>query len=350
MKIHDNNTYDEKKYEFLREFCDKDVWSVSKCNNAGDCLYNFYLTYIDKNLIVPRQNVYAEAGIVVHECLEFFYKDIYTREQMIENYIKNFNIVTKLKGLSFPHGESEEKAWYKSMLNFLQNHKKYECTGVELEKHISGLLATKAFAGFVDLIVYKENGHVDVLDWKTCSLGMLNKGKYEHSARQLALYKYVLQTEYGLTVDRCGWNMCKFAHLNYTNPKTGKTSKRSKVQRDQLIKNKLELLQKYYSNKMQFNADNFKFDPRKENWEVFSEYDNFNFNIEEYIEYADITEEIMAEAIQYVNDIAEKVAEYGDLEFAYAVPKIEDYFCAQLCNFGHECKFYKAWKADQNNK
>ena len=70
----------------------------------------------------------------------------------------------------------------------------YETSTFELE------IKTADFVGYIDLIVKKDNGAVDIFDFKYSN----NVDKYQES-EQLHLYKYYLEKIHGLKVDRLGY-------------------------------------------------------------------------------------------------------------------------------------------------
>lgn len=202
--------------EEIKEKIDNMEWSFSRINSIGQCLYQWYRHYIEKE--ETRPNCFAQFGTICHETLEKYLRgelDMFTVSQYYQDEYPN--IVT----CDFPankYVDLGEKA-YNAGLEYFNNldfdFDKYEILGVERELKFK--VGKYRFHGFADAI-YKDrvNDEIILSDHKTSSFKYLKNGDVsskdrEHFLafkRQLYLYSIPLIEEYG-KVDKLSWNMIR---------------------------------------------------------------------------------------------------------------------------------------------
>lgn len=194
---------------YLSEYADlirKMRWSYSRLTSFSQCKYGFYLAYIvkDDDLYLNEGNFWAEAGVLVHEILERFFKKEITQQEAAEYFRDNFwdSICYKVKP------EIMQKT-YNQCLDFFENADlswldNYEILGVE--KEIKLTISGYDFIGYIDLLLRdKRDGKIVVLDNKSgepffTKSGTVKKSS-EHSfykyEKQMTLYSRGVYEEYG---------------------------------------------------------------------------------------------------------------------------------------------------------
>ena len=204
------------KPEEIKKILDKMLWSYSRVNAAGSCLYDWYKHYIEQQTVAP--NCYGQFGTVCHETWEKFLKgelNIFTASQYYQERYPE--IVT----CSFPPnkykdlGESSYLGGKEHFDNISFDFNKYEVLGVEKELRFN--VGKYPFQGYADAVFKnKETGEIILCDHKTSSFKYLKNGDvskkdrehFEGFKRQEYLYCIPLIEEYG-KVDKLSWNMIR---------------------------------------------------------------------------------------------------------------------------------------------
>lgn len=194
---------------YLSEYADlisKMRWSYSRLTSFSQCKYGFYLAYIvkDDDLYLNEGNFWAEAGVLVHEILERFFKKEITQQEAAEYFRDHFwdSICYKVK-------PELMKKKYEQCLDFFENSDlswldSYEVLGVE--KEIKLTISGYDFIGYIDLLLRdKRDGRLIILDNKSSEYFFTKSGKVKESARhsfekyekQMTLYSRGVYEEYG---------------------------------------------------------------------------------------------------------------------------------------------------------
>lgn len=202
--------------EQIKERLDNMIWSFSRLSSANQCLYSWYLSYIEGQR--GEENAYAQFGTLCHETLEKYLKgelDMFTVLQYYQDHYSEYvtcdfppNKYVDLGEKTYSLGES-----YFANLDF--DFDKYEVLGVEQELNFN--VGKYPFHGFADAIYRdKESGEIILRDHKTIQFkylkdGSISKTNLDHFTsfkRQEYLYCIPLIEQYG-KVDWLSWNMIR---------------------------------------------------------------------------------------------------------------------------------------------
>lgn len=202
--------------EEIKKRLDNMVWSFSRVNSIGSCLYAFYKHYIEGNEEEP--NCWAQYGTICHETLEKYLKGELDMFTVLPYYQEHYSEVVTCDFPPNKYVDLGEKAYtlgeeYFSNINFDFN--RYEILGVE--KELNFKVGKYPFKGYADAVYRdKETGEIILRDHKTSSFSYLANGgiskkdlpHFESFKRQELLYTIPLIEEYG-KVDKLTWNMIR---------------------------------------------------------------------------------------------------------------------------------------------
>jgi len=306
-----------------------EVLSYSRMNTFnGDCPYQYYLQYIKK---VKRgdSGVYAHLGGESHDILENYYSNIINKSDMVNIFKDKFEM-SQNNGVTFPAGLKSANNYKQDMIHFFENHKDLNYKFIALELPIIVNIDGIHIQGYIDCIYQdKDTNEYYIIDWKT-SRKFSSKDK-EKSKMQLLLYKIGIEQLYpNISIKMLAWDMLKYCKLSYdTVLKSGKISRKSTIiERKDLESKKIEILGKYHNNgSHDMNVIDYSIDG---DWNNFESYDSANFDIEDFIDEYEATDESVQEAINYVLKTKAKMIELGDEEDNY-----------DFCGCKDSCKFYQ---------
>ena len=198
----------------IREKIDNMEWSFSRVNSIGQCLYKFYLHYIEGQ--EERPNAFNQYGNFFHEILEKILLGDLSVFEAPSYYAKYYpDRVT----CDFPPNKYVDlgEKRYKLGLDYLNNlcfdFKRYEILGVE--KELKFKVDKYPFKGYADAVYRdRETGEIILRDHKTSSFTYLKNGSVSSKdrkhflefLRQEYLYCIPLIEEYG-KVDYLTWHM-----------------------------------------------------------------------------------------------------------------------------------------------
>lgn len=189
------------------------IYSISRLNIFDNCKYEYYLNYIKKE--VPRLNIYSFLGSKVHECLEQLQNG--KEVNFIEKLQDGFNEADFLD-IEFP-SENIKVKWENNILAFARDYHPIQDKKTETEKWFLISLGGYYLQGFIDLLIYNEDGTVSIVDYKT-STKYTNKD-LQQKGRQLVLYGIAAE-RLGYKVKDIAWNFLKYVNVSYK-LKNGKT-------------------------------------------------------------------------------------------------------------------------------
>ena len=203
--------------EQIREKLNSDDWEWSFSRvSVIDCLYGFFLHYIEENEGIENGN--SQFGKAVHETMEKFLKgelDIFTAPQY---YTERFQ---EMVTCDFPYNKYKDlkESAYESGLEYFNNlsfdFDKYEILGVEKECHFK--VGEYKFQGYIDLLLKdKDTDEIIIVDHKTTQFKYLKNGdisktnqeQFDHYKKQELLYSIPVIEQYG-KVDYLAWNMIR---------------------------------------------------------------------------------------------------------------------------------------------
>lgn len=204
------------KPDEIRKILESMIWSFSRVNSIGSCLYAFYLHYIAN--YPEEENGFAQFGTVVHETIEKFLKGELDIFSAVEYYRERYPEVVTCDFPPNKYVDLGEKAYslgeaYFSNIDF--DFDRYEILGVEKELKFN--IGKYPFQGFADAVYRdRETGDIILRDHKTSSFKYLKNGNISKTdqphfldfKRQEYLYCIPLIEEYG-KVDKLSWNMIR---------------------------------------------------------------------------------------------------------------------------------------------
>jgi putative RecB family exonuclease len=197
------------------------IYSHSRLSTFEQCPFKFKLRYIDKIVPEIEQSIEAHLGHVVHEVLEWLYKEVKkdnipTIDDVIifytELWKRDFNpgIVIVKKHMS---QEDYFNKGIKFLLDYYTTNQPFDDNTLELEKQIYVKLDPEGdylIQGFIDRLVHNlETGEYEIHDYKTAG-SLPNKDKFD-TDRQLALYALAIKELFGQDKKVClTWHYLNF--------------------------------------------------------------------------------------------------------------------------------------------
>ena len=170
--------------------------SFSQLTTAQECPFEYYLLKMAG--IEPVENAFAQAGTLVHQILAAWAKGELSIKELPVQWIERFSKEVTAEFPRFLAAKGYAGKLFESVLEYFEGFDGfpgYEVVGVEEEFHSS--IAGEHFVGVIDLILRdKKDGHMMIVDHKSCSLSSFKKGK-EQMYRQLLLYSKHIADTYG---------------------------------------------------------------------------------------------------------------------------------------------------------
>lgn len=222
-----------EKQEVLEELWAQNipVYSFSKLETINNCLYEAYLTYV-KNLRDQQEpNVYSSLGSAIHDCLEAIMNGNATEEDLLPALQKELDNLDTL-GVAFPKGrdgsDSIRNGWIIDMKNFCETYKapkgKFETEAFFLYKTPAG----NYLQGYIDLTRIRNDGTLEIYDYKTSS--MYKGADVKSHSRQLTLYAMSKEQE-GFTVNKIAWIFLKYVDVTYMGRKSSFSKRDTEIKR-----------------------------------------------------------------------------------------------------------------------
>lgn len=220
-------------------------YSHSKLSTFEQCKLKYKLRYIDKIKPEIEKTIEAHLGEIVHETLEWLYKNVIENEiPTIEEVINFFSERWQEKYSSeilIVKKELTEKDYFgkgvQLILDYYSHHHPFDDNTLELEKEIILRLGENSeheIIGFIDRLAFnEENQEYEIHDYKT-SNSFPSMEKIE-SDKQLALYSIAIKELFG--DDK---KICLIWH--YLNFDKKICSRRTNEQLENLKKEILELI------------------------------------------------------------------------------------------------------------
>lgn len=309
------------------------VYSISRLDTFDNCKYEYWLRYIDKE--IPQNNIYGFLGTKVHSFLE----RIQNGEEI--NFEIELNKAFDEADFLDLHFSSEnvENKWKSNMLAFAKSYRPLD-KKVDTEKWFLINLEGHYIQGFIDLIIYNDDGTISIVDYKTST--KYNKNDLKEKGRQLVLYAIAMEKE-GYKVKDISWNFLKYANVSYK-LKNGKI-KNTTLERGTLLKKlkpdiikemqKLRLLDLNLEENIEKAVARNTFDglPRQ----IKEKY-----TIEDCIVSYDFTEENKQETIDFICSKIEEIESHLDNKDWWAPCILENpstFYCENLCPHLNDCEY-----------
>lgn len=306
-----------------------EVFSNSKLNAYNQCPMQFYETYEGEKVNRGEQNIYGHMGSVIHDSLEDIVDGKGTIEDMKQNYHNGMKIA-QLMGYEFMNQNVENK-WTGDIEHLMDNFNLLEGDLIS-EKGFITQIEGVWLQGYIDIIVDKGDGIIDIYDWKTSS-EFRNKDLLRHG-RQLVMYKLAMEKEFDVKVDKVAWYMLKYVEAFYNG--------RSKIcNRSSWVKDLSSLIRTQLRG-MDYNdrdiEDIISEAISNNNLDNMPEEVQDRFVVEDCIIEYDVTEELIQECKDYIRGTVEAIEDSRKTGIFDACDISKEYFfCNNLCSHGSTC-------------
>lgn len=205
------------------------IWSYSRISCFLTSKYEYFLSYVKHEKADREDCIYGSLGGAAHQCLEDYYNNKISYEDMSEQFEDSWITCRDIAQLKFDRNDEEKDAkiadkYHNDLKHFFANH--IPLSGhPAMEKFIKIRVGDNLLQGYIDCIYKDSNGIYNIIDWKTSS-EYKNKVLEEHSA-QLTLYAMGLM-QMGVEMDRIriGFNFLKYCAVEVTQ-KNGKKKVRA---------------------------------------------------------------------------------------------------------------------------
>lgn len=194
------------------------LWSWSRVNTFMTSPYEYYLKYIKKAKEDLVNCAYAPIGSLAHSCLEKYYSNEISHEDMLADFEDGWLTNIDIADLKFDRNDEEKnesiKKRYKyDIEHFFKNHSAM-ADKVIVEKFVTAKIGDNVFQGYIDAAYQDEDKNVCVIDFKTSS--KFSSKAVEEKSGQLAVYAIALMQK-GIPLDkiRIGFNMLKYCTVEY---------------------------------------------------------------------------------------------------------------------------------------
>lgn len=310
------------------------IYSFSRLMALKNCMHEFKFTYIDK--IKGKDNIWSKLGSALHDCLERIYKNEIDESQLVNEYFKEYDKIVE-EGYKFPTDTIHENTT-KAVNNFLDNFKKKDYRQCECERFFLTQVEGHWLQGYIDLIVWNDDGTVSVVDYKVSSKfskkDLIDKGK------QLTLYAYALEKQ-GYKVKNTYFNMLKYVNLKWNiGRKKSPLTERKNIWD---ASNKQRLLLACEKHGMtEDQAIELWLDLYQRNSLDVPEWLNEYLVIEDGLVEWEYNEENLNELKSFVRDSVNEL----EKETEYKPVKIDSktsFYCSNLCGHSSRCSAYQKY-------
>ena len=295
-------------------------------------------------------------GGEIHDVLEKIYNNQATGDDLLPALQREL-ADAELIGVDFPKdfkgGTSIRDNWVAAMQDFCKNFEKLDGDFKTEELTILKVSSQRYLIGYIDLIqiVDEENKIINIYDFKTSS--KFKKEDLLHHGRQLVVYAMAME-QAGYTVQNLAWIMLKYVtvtYMGYARANSKKKTQLSKV----VLRGKLgkelagaverQLIDEGYDEiDVEILVDNFR---QTNSFDCLPDSIIKNFKVEQCIEYYDYTDELKAEALEYINSRADRFEElWNQDEKAWTPVEInqkESFYCNSLCLYREFCPEIKKY-------
>lgn len=306
------------------------IWSFSELDQWKGCQLSYKLQRIDR--IQQEHSSYAMYGSLAHDIQEKYILGEIDYKNMLQEFKSRLSRMKALGvflpkdskgGTSIQEGyEKAVKDYFKHNYTDITNTKNYR---VEVEVFES--INNNYIIGFIDLLKIKrkvgEVFYCDIIDFKTST--MYSKKEMKERARQLLLYKYLIEKQYpNIKIENIGWDFMKYVNIVYNGKIYTKQRKDSYLEffRDKLLKQEIELetVNKIVRSKT-----------------VPQELCGV-LHLENCYVYYPYTEKDIEDVIDFVKEVIESVKlGLENKTFAPRDYEKESFFCNNLCGFKNHC-------------
>jgi hypothetical protein len=330
------------------QYKNKPIYSFSRLNTFNTCEHEFYLGYI---LSKPKKpNIYTVLGSEVHSILEGLMRNEISNEEAVILFQQKV-LECDILGITFP-SEKIKSNFLMSIEHYLQNYKPIPCKDfkLEMEFYTSVGQSDTCILGYIDLIALRDNGDVEIYDYKTSTI--YDKKALKEHGRQLLLYALALKKNYNTNVNKVAFNFLKYVDIEYFN---GKRVKKIRCQRNAIIKTLYDYLldELFAIGKIDFEVELLLTESSITN--TISNLpqevkDKFTFN--DCLVECSIDEESIKDLEDFVDSTVSKINSKDKNYSSWQPLEIErnSFYCNTLCSYrGNICEYHKQYLEEYNN-
>lgn len=338
----EENTKVKEKIKELREK-GIPIYSISKLSTLDNCYYEFYQTYILK--LQQVDNVYSFFGSKVHKCLE----DLQNGEKV--DFIQEINKAkddANMLDLKFPSDKIGDK-FINNIMCFAKNYSVPKLNKFKTEELFLVKIEGKYVQGIIDLLIFNEDGSVDIIDYKTSS--KFSNAELPIKGRQLILYGLACE-ELGYKVNSLAWNMLKYVEISYK-LKNGKI-KSTVAERGYIIeKLKNDIIKRIKANtdlsdlEIEMLVDEAV---EQNSFDVLPAFIREAYEIKDYIVKYEYSQDNIEELKKYIKAKADEIESFQDDESWWEpkeITKFTSFFCENLCGHKEHCEYYQEYLENQ---
>lgn len=316
------------------------IYSISKLNTMDECLWSYWLTYMEH--LPSKENIYTFAGTKIHSCLERIQNgenvDFKTEFQdMLED--------ASVCGIDFP-SESIREKWIKNMKCFIEGYKRPDYKKFETEKLFLIKIYNHYVQGIIDLLIYNDDGTVSIIDYKTSS--KFSNSELKSKGRQLILYGIAME-QLGYKVKSIAWNMLKYCKISYP-LKNGKI-RETIAERGYILeklKNDITKEMKNFTEYDELTAEEMIMKACKDNsFDGLPAKTKEKYKIEDYIAEYDFSDENKKDLENFVKAKVGDIEQFSEEKEWWEPKELTPYntfFCENLCSFSDDCEYYQEFK------
>lgn len=336
-------------------------YSISKLNAIDGCLREAFYSYKCKDERRNReQSIYGIMGSEIHDVLERIYNNEAKKEDLLSAMQKEL-ADADLCGIDFPRdfkgGTAIRDSWIADMTHFCNSFEILPGGNFTTEEFVLLKISdTRYLIGYVDLIqvVDVENKVVDIYDFKTSS--MFKKDDLMHHGRQLVVYGMAME-QAGYTVRNLAWIMLKYVEVTFEGYARSNSKNKSTItkviQRGKIAKELSGQVERmldeagYSELDTEILVANFI---DKNSFDVLPMEIAKEFEIKQYIQPYDFTEELQQEALDYINVHADAFEELWKKPEDEWTPvdigeKGQSFYCNNLCSHRSVCPELRQYNA-----
>lgn len=316
------------------------IYSISKLNTMDECLWSYWLTYMEH--LPSKENIYTFAGTKIHSCLE----KIQNGEKV--NFKKEFQEMledAQILGIDFPN-ENIKTKWVKNIQCFIEGYNRPDYKKFETEKLFLIKIHDYYIQGIIDLLIYNDDGTVSIIDYKTSS--KFSNSELKSKGRQLVLYGMAME-QLGYKVKSIAWNMLKYCKISYP-LKNGKIRETIAERGYVLEKLKSDIIKemKNFPEYDDFTAEGMIAQACEDN-----SFDGLplkikeKYRIEDYIAEYDFSEENKKDLENFVKAKVGDIEQFSGEKEWWEPKELTPYntfFCENLCSFSDNCEYYQEFK------
>ncbi len=175
-------------------------FSYSALTLYEQCPYAFYCKYIKG--LPDKPNFFSQYGTFMHFLLEKFAKGKSSSDEILQEYIKDFNkYVTEL-----PQKADLRWSYFDKGFSYLEGFDGFSGEIYDVEKKFDIIMGGINLTGFIDLVLERDNKLI-IMDHKSTAITSIRpKAKIEKAQRQLYLYSAWVFSAFGRMPDELIWN------------------------------------------------------------------------------------------------------------------------------------------------